>query len=395
MMSAPLLIGTDLRKATPQTLSILGNKDVIALDQDLLGKQATVQSSAGGGYVLTKQLANGDRAVALFNSSDAPRHIATTATAAGLPKRSAYAVRDLWRHTGFETAGTLAATVPAHGTVLLRVSADPATAAKALLAPSLLDAGTATAQDHLEPGQSGSLTTRVTDLGLLPAMNVGVHLDPPAGWTLTPGGATTRTVLGKGATLTTAWKVTVPVGTRPGTYPLNGTVTYRSPAGRSVTVPLPGSVTVLVPPPAGTSYLSDLSWTSATNGWGPVEKDTSNGEAGAGDGNPITLAGTVYTKGLGAHAPSAITYYLGGKCSAVDAVVGVDDEKNGKGTVDFQVSADGTTVADSGVLDHAAGGKPLHADVTGAQSIQLVVTDGGDGNDSDHADWADARITCS
>ncbi len=69
MMDSPLLIGTDLRKATPATLAILGNKDVIALDQDPLGSQATVVSSDGDAYVLTKQLADGDRAVALFNAS--------------------------------------------------------------------------------------------------------------------------------------------------------------------------------------------------------------------------------------------------------------------------------------------------------------------------------------
>jgi len=79
----------------------------------------------------------------------------------------------------------------------------------------------------------------------------------------------------------------------------------------------------------------------------------------------------------------------------VTATVGVDDEKNGKGSVEFIVSADGKKVADSGVLTNAMGGKPLQADVTGAHNVQLIVTDGGDGNDSDHADWADAQLTCS
>ncbi len=132
-------------------------------------------------------------------------------------------------------------------------------------------------------------------------------------------------------------------------------------------MPLAGSVTVEVPPPSGTSYLSDLDWTTATNGWGPVERDQSNGETGAGDGNPITIGGTVFAKGLGTNAPSTITYYLGGGCSTLSATVGVDDEKNGKGTVEFEVDADGTQVADSGVLKNADGPKPLHADVTGAQ----------------------------
>jgi alpha-galactosidase len=393
MMDSPLLIGTDLRKASAETLTILKNTDVIALNQDTLGKQATVLSSDGGKYVLVKQLKGGDRAVALFNSTDTAQHMSTTAQAAGLPDRGIYGVRDLWQHTDYQSAGTLAATVPAHGTVLLRVSAShPGTA---LHNPPLLDAGV-TAPDHVEPGQTATVSTSVTDLGVLPATAVSVTLAAPAGWTLTPGGATTRAVLPGGKTFTTGWTATVPPGTKTGGYPLTGSVSYRNPVdGHTVTTELTASVSVMVPPPSGTHYLSDLDWTSATNGWGPVERDRSNGETGPADGNPITLGGTVYAKGLGAHAPSTITYYLGGRCSSVTATVGVDDEKNGKGTVEFLVNADGTQVADSGVLTNAMGGKPLHADVTGAQVVQLTVTDGGDGNDSDHADWADAQLTCS
>jgi alpha-galactosidase len=394
MMDSPLLIGTDLRKATPETLAIYANRDVIALDQDPLGKQATVLSSDGDRYVLTKQLANGDRAVALFNAGDQAQHISTTATAAGLPARGAYTVRDLWQHADYESAGTLAATVPAHATVLLRVSAsDPG---GAVSKPPLLDTGVTHTSDHIEPGTTGTVSADATDLGALPALDVSVKLNAPKGWTVTAAGATTRTALAKGETFSTPWNVTVPAGTPLGVYALTGSVTYRNPVnGHQVTAALTGDVPVLVPPPAGTHYLSDLDWTSATNGWGPVERDESNGETAAGDGNPITLGGTVYTKGLGVHAPSTVTYFLGGKCSKVTATVGVDDEKNGKGSVEFIVSADGKKVADSGVLTNAMGGKPLQADVTGAHNVQLIVTDGGDGNDSDHADWADAQLTCS
>jgi alpha-galactosidase len=393
MMDAPLLIGTDLRKATPATLAILGNKDVIALDQDPLGAQATVLSDEGGAYVITKKLANGDRAVALFNSGDQAQRIATTATAAGLPRRGSYAVRDLWAHQDYDTAGQLAATVPAHGTVLLRVSADPVKGAAALLAPQLLDTGV-TGPDHIEPGRTATVNAYATNLGALPATRVSISLKGPDGWTLKPEGGGSAAILPKGRTLSAPWQVTVPPGTSLGSYPLTGTVSYARPTGGTTTFPLTGSVTVQVPPPAGTSYLSDLSWVSATNGWGPVEKDTSNGETAAGDGNPITIGGTVFAKGLGTNAPSTITYFLGGACSTLTATVGVDDEKNGKGSVEFLVDADGTQVADSGVLRNSDGPKPLTANVTGASTVQLVVTDGGDGNDSDHADWADAQITC-
>lgn len=124
MMAAPLLIGADLRSAPPETFEILGNEDVIALDQDPLGKQATVLATDAGRWTVVKELAGGDRAVALFNETEAPQRISTTATAVGLPQADRYLLRDLWRHRDTYTSGTVSATVPAHGTVVYRVSAD-------------------------------------------------------------------------------------------------------------------------------------------------------------------------------------------------------------------------------------------------------------------------------
>jgi alpha-galactosidase len=124
IMAAPLLIGSDLRKVTDETFDILGNREVIAVDQDPLGKQGTVLSSEGGRWVVAKEMADGSRAIALFNESGSAQRIATTARDAGLPEADGYTVRDLWQHKDHTTAGTISATVPAHGTVLLRVSAD-------------------------------------------------------------------------------------------------------------------------------------------------------------------------------------------------------------------------------------------------------------------------------
>jgi alpha-galactosidase len=395
MMNAPLLIGTDLRKATPATMEILLNKDVIALDQDSLGKQADVVASTDSGTkVVVKQLANGDRAVALYNESDQAQHVATTAAAAGLPSSdNGYLVRDLWQHRDYQSAGNLAATVPAHGTVLLRVGLDD----HAMQNPALVDAGVDGGSVHVQPGHGADVTTYATDLGTAPAHRVSVTLDAPAGWSVSSTGVSSRPALPGGQTLSTTWHVDVPAGTPTGTYPLSGTVTYGGPGNlATVSVPLTGQVTVAVPPPAGTSYLSDLPWESSSNGWGPVERDRSNGETGASDGRPITLGGTVYAKGLGVHAPSDVAYYTAGACTSLTATVGIDDEKkNSKGSVRFLVLADGKQVADSGVVTSTSGGHPLSADVSGAQVVHLVVTDGGDGNDSDHADWADASITCS
>ncbi|MEU6772505.1 NPCBM/NEW2 domain-containing protein [Streptomyces sp. NPDC046759] len=389
VMAAPLLIGTDLRKASPATVDVLDNREVIAVDQDPLGKQGTVVSSAGGRWVIAKEMTDGSRAVALFNESGTAQRIATDAAAVGLPDAAAYTLRDLWQHRSYNTAGTIAATVPAHGTVLLRVSADPHWAAHPPAAELGLDGS-----PLLEAGTPATLTSTVTDLGRTPARRVSVSLTGPAGWTVRPTSATTAAALATGGSLRTGWNVTAPAGTPTGSYGLTLEARYVSPAGQRVTGTVPLTAAVVVRPPSGTSYLSDLTWLSATSGWGPVERDTSNGESAAGDGHPITVGGTVYAKGLGVHAPSDVSFYTGKACGRLSADVGVDDEKGTKGTVTFEVWADGTKVASTGVLTNAMPAQPLTADVTGVQVVRLVVTDAGDGNDSDHADWADARVSC-
>ncbi|MGW3493009.1 NPCBM/NEW2 domain-containing protein [Streptomyces sp. NPDC001020] len=389
VMAAPLLIGSDLRTASPATFDILGNKEVIAVDQDPLGKQGTVVSSEGGRWVVAKEMADGSRAVALFNETNSAQRITTTAPAVGLPQASAYTLRDLWRHTSFNTAGKISATVPAHGTVLVRVTADRQWDDHAPAVELGLDGN-----PLIQSGTTAAFTSTVTDLGRTPAEQVSVSLTGPAGWTVKPTSSTTAGALPTGHTLRTSWRVTAPEGTATGSYDLTLKAAYRSPTGVRATSTVPITATVVVPPPSGVSFLGDLPWLSTVNGYGPVERNTSNGESAAGDGHPITIGGVVYAKGLGVHAESDVAYYTGGACEKVSADVGVDDEKGGRGTVAFEIWADGTKVASTGVMTNAMPAQSLTADVAGAQTVHLVVTDGGDGIDSDHADWADAKLTC-
>lgn len=389
IMAAPLLIGSDLRKATPETYEILGNREVIAVDQDRLGKQGKVLSSGGGGWVVVKELAGGDRAVALFNETDRPRHIATTADAIGLPKADGYQLRDLWQHRSYNTAGEVAATVPAHGTALYRVSADRRWAAH----PPAVELGTDAAA-LTEAGNTAEVTTTVTGLGRTPARRVSVRLTGPDGWRVEAASPTDAGALTTGRKLTTRWRVTAPAATPAGAYELKVSAAYRSPRGTRATAELPTPVHVVVAPPSGTSYASDLPWLSAVNGWGPVEKDTSVGENAAGDGHPITIGGTVHAKGLGVHAPSEVTYYTGGRCTRFTAQVGVDDEEEAAGTVAFEVWADDEKVASTGTLTNADAATAVTADLGDATTVRLVTTDAGDGITSDHGDWADAAFSC-
>ncbi|MEU6377060.1 NPCBM/NEW2 domain-containing protein [Streptomyces sp. NPDC046909] len=389
IMAAPLLIGSDLRTATAGTFEILGNKEVVAVDQDPLGEQGTVVSSEGGRWVVAKEMADGSRTVALFNESGTAQRIATTVTAVGLPAADAYTQRDLWQHRSYNTAGTIAATVPAHGTVLVRVSPDPAWAQH----PPAVELGL-DGSPFVEAGTPATLTSVVTDLGRTPAGRVSVALTGPEGWTVRATSPTTASSLSTGRSLRTGWTVTAPPTAPTGSYGLTLKASYRSPSHARVESVLPLTATVVAPPPAGTSRLSDLPWLSAVSGWGPVERDTSNGESAAGDGNPITIGGVVYAKGLGVHAESSVDYYTGGACETVTAQVGVDDEKGADGTVAFEIWADGSKAASTGVLTNALPAQPLTAEVTGAQVVRLVVSDGGDGIDSDHADWAEAELSC-
>jgi glucose/arabinose dehydrogenase len=148
-------------------------------------------------------------------------------------------------------------------------------------------------------------------------------------------------------------------------------------------------------PPPGVSYLSDLSWTRADNGAGPVKRNRSHGGAGADAGGPLSLRGVTFAKGLGVRAPADIRFTLNGACSVFATTVGLDDEEFGAGSVSVEIWVDGVRVVTSGLitgLSPAIGGS---LDITGARELRLVVTDGGDGNTSDHVDWADARVTCA
>ena len=128
MIAAPLIAGNDLGNMTAATLATLTNAEVIAVNQDVGGKPARRVVQAGGwsGYdVWSRQLANGDYAVALLNrNADNATDITLEWSAIGLPPEQPAALRDLWRHAdlGRFTANYTAAAVPPHSVVMLRAT---------------------------------------------------------------------------------------------------------------------------------------------------------------------------------------------------------------------------------------------------------------------------------
>ncbi|GAA4891111.1 hypothetical protein GCM10025789_04760 [Tessaracoccus lubricantis] len=148
---------------------------------------------------------------------------------------------------------------------------------------------------------------------------------------------------------------------------------------------------------AGGTFLSDMEWASSTNGWGPAERDTANGENAAGDGGPILLSGRTYAKGIGAHAASRIVIDLPADCTVLEFDYGIDDRMRGGTTANVIAKVEdgsGAQLWTSGVVTAASGTKRAAVDVTGVTRIQLVLDPNG-GNGQDHFDWANAWVRCA
>ena len=122
IVAAPLILGSDPRALSPQTVKMLENRQVIAVDQDPLGIQGTVVQQEGSGQAWSKPLSGERAAVALLNRGAVPVQITTTASRAGLRSAAHYTLHDLWTGTTTRTTGEISATVPPDSAVLYRVT---------------------------------------------------------------------------------------------------------------------------------------------------------------------------------------------------------------------------------------------------------------------------------
>lgn len=122
VLAAPLMLGNDIREASPEILDILLNKEVIAVNQDPLGRQGIKVRDDGDFETWCKQLHDGSRAVVLFNRSKAAKEMDVVWTEIGYPGHLEATIRDLWQKQdlGTSTVGyqTL---VPAHGAAMLKI----------------------------------------------------------------------------------------------------------------------------------------------------------------------------------------------------------------------------------------------------------------------------------
>jgi len=118
ILAAPLLAGNDLSRMSTDTLAILENKDVIAIDQDPLGKQGEPLRVAGTAEVWSRPLAHG-KAIALFNRGEQPGPVTLHLKDAGL--KPGTGAHDVWNNKDVTLTANYTVTVPRHGVVLLLI----------------------------------------------------------------------------------------------------------------------------------------------------------------------------------------------------------------------------------------------------------------------------------
>ena len=120
LLAAPLLAGNDLTAMSPDTLAILTNRDVVAIDQDPAGRQGDRLRAEGPLEIWTRPLSHGGAAVGLFNLTDTPAYMEVNFADLGMagPAKA----RDVWAAKDLGALKHYRALVPGHGVVLLRLS---------------------------------------------------------------------------------------------------------------------------------------------------------------------------------------------------------------------------------------------------------------------------------
>jgi alpha-galactosidase len=128
MLAAPLLAGNDLTKMTPEVKAILTNRNVIAIDQDPLGKQASRVYSDGEVDVWMRHLSGGAMAIAIVNAADNGRFASHPfhLNLARLGLHGTQAAKDLWSGKAMELTNEMPIGIASHDVLLLKIDAPKA-----------------------------------------------------------------------------------------------------------------------------------------------------------------------------------------------------------------------------------------------------------------------------
>jgi Alpha galactosidase A/Alpha galactosidase C-terminal beta sandwich domain/NPCBM-associated, NEW3 domain of alpha-galactosidase len=398
-MSAPLIMGSnmatpdevtaaetrtgisqELPAATPAQdtydMSIFGNKNVIAVDQDPLGQQAHIVSFDGTHLVLAKPLAGGDVALTLFNEGDAAAEMSTSVQAIGMQAHSpVYTLKDLWSNKVTETAGAISAFVQPHQTVMYRVSAPrgPGAVLAALASAPNTTLAVTSASNPVSAGGPASVTVSLTNNGATPiATTSDLGLAVPSGWTA-QGPAQRQRILTKGDTDSVAFTVAPPAAAQPidsatftgsaGYYDVAGAETASAPLTLPFVAPVTGPYRVADntqgPPPAIFGELSgDFGISAAGAGINPAGRHPASDQyatiylPGGADSSAVATAQvTAVASGRGPQAGLLIRNDATGS-----GPEGVALYLNGSGQVVMSWAAAGGTTVDSSQIATGAPG---------------------------------------
>jgi len=108
-------------------------------------------------------------------------------------------------------------------------------------------------------------------------------------------------------------------------------------------------------------------------------------------GKTLTLKGRSFDKGIGTHARCELAYDVQKKFDVLAAVIGIDDETNGRGDCVFVVLGDGKELFRAR-MKGTDEPRDVKVDISGVERITLIVEPGEDLDLADHADWCDARL---
>ncbi|MES2419756.1 MAG: NPCBM/NEW2 domain-containing protein [Pseudomonadota bacterium] len=122
MLNAPLIIGYDLRKLTPDLLAIFGNADIVALNQDSAGNQAVLAYYSSEVQTFVKTLADGSKGVALFNRTASPAKAVLTAEQLKMLPTADVRLKDLWTKKEQSFRKEIAVTLAPHETLIFRAT---------------------------------------------------------------------------------------------------------------------------------------------------------------------------------------------------------------------------------------------------------------------------------
>ena len=231
-MAAPLIASTNLATLTHSELAIYENPNVIAVDQDPLGRPGVPISSAHGLWVLAKPLSGGGRAVLLFNATNTAAPVSTTAAAAGLPRVQVYQMHNLWTDAVTQTAGAISAFVPGHGVAMFTVTTAGKRRGHKLPPHTVLSLDAASPQVGV--GGSTTVSESFTNVGVSDVKKLRLSLSASPGWQVKPLGRAGAPLLDPGQRFTVAYRVTAPRSGPPLAFSIfTGGASYDPPDGRA------------------------------------------------------------------------------------------------------------------------------------------------------------------